>query len=413
MGFYRGPKIVTDGLITLLDAANQDNPVTRNLYTYTNDLANANWSKSRCQLTASATTAPDGTNTAYALNITDSTGLVRLGAPFISSSIGGGPYTFSFYVKQNNCTAQLLDLGVYNGGQTSGTEPSYNILNNFAVTGSQNASTTRTVTSVGNGWYRVATTTTITSSAFTWQNFIDIENGTGTKTNGTGIYIWGPQFEYGTTATTYQAVNTTTRTWPNRINLTSNASLITNPTYDTSNNGCIVFNGISNYAQLTNQSFASTSGSSFTIGVWFKRNNTTPVDFDNVYIMGINGDTNARIWMIFDDNNNGRLTINYYSGSGADYNITLDANQNTTQWHYAVQVIDKVNLQMRGYYDGVLKGTSNITNMANVSTQTGTLSIAGTNYADITIAQFQIYNRALSASEILQNYNATKSRFGL
>ena len=29
------------------------------------------------------------------------------------------------------------------------------------------------------------------------------------------------------------------------------------------------------------------------------------------------------------------------------------------------------------------------------------------------IAQVQMYNRALSAAEILQNYNATKSRFGL
>jgi hypothetical protein len=29
------------------------------------------------------------------------------------------------------------------------------------------------------------------------------------------------------------------------------------------------------------------------------------------------------------------------------------------------------------------------------------------------IASVQIYNRALSATEVLQNYNATKSRFGL
>jgi len=29
------------------------------------------------------------------------------------------------------------------------------------------------------------------------------------------------------------------------------------------------------------------------------------------------------------------------------------------------------------------------------------------------IANFQIYNRALTASEVLQNFNAQKSRFGL
>ena len=34
-------------------------------------------------------------------------------------------------------------------------------------------------------------------------------------------------------------------------------------------------------------------------------------------------------------------------------------------------------------------------------------------YYNGSIANVQIYNRALSAAEILQNYNATKWRFGL
>jgi hypothetical protein len=33
--------------------------------------------------------------------------------------------------------------------------------------------------------------------------------------------------------------------------------------------------------------------------------------------------------------------------------------------------------------------------------------------SNIQIANFQIYNRALTAAEILQNYNATKGRYGL
>ena len=38
---------------------------------------------------------------------------------------------------------------------------------------------------------------------------------------------------------------------------------------------------------------------------------------------------------------------------------------------------------------------------------------ANSNYAPITIGLFRIYSRQLSATEALQNYNATKSRFGL
>jgi hypothetical protein len=36
-----------------------------------------------------------------------------------------------------------------------------------------------------------------------------------------------------------------------------------------------------------------------------------------------------------------------------------------------------------------------------------------TNYFPGSIAVYQIYNRALSAQEVAQNYNALKARFGL
>ena len=194
MAISGGPNIIENGLVLALDAADVFLPVNKNLLTYTNDLSNAAWGKIRSQITASATTAPDGTNTAFAMNITDATGLVRLSQSPISSSIAGGPYTFSVYVKQNTSTAQLLDLGIYNISTTAGTEPSYDILNNFAINGSGGSSISRVVTSVGNGWYRIATTATISNNSI-WYLFFDIEAGAGTKVNGQGIYLWGPQFE--------------------------------------------------------------------------------------------------------------------------------------------------------------------------------------------------------------------------
>jgi hypothetical protein len=38
---------------------------------------------------------------------------------------------------------------------------------------------------------------------------------------------------------------------------------------------------------------------------------------------------------------------------------------------------------------------------------------AVTSFIDAKISTTQIYNRALSATEVLQNYNAQKGRFGL
>jgi hypothetical protein len=57
--------------------------------------------------------------------------------------------------------------------------------------------------------------------------------------------------------------------------------------------------------------------------------------------------------------------------------------------------------------------TGNWNNISSTSLDIGGISSGGTFYCSINIAQVQIYNRALSAQEINQNYNATKTRFGL
>jgi hypothetical protein len=69
------------------------------------------------------------------------------------------------------------------------------------------------------------------------------------------------------------------------------------------------------------------------------------------------------------------------------------------------------------YQNGILIGTGNVSN----SFSTGTLHLAaapagGATYAGYlngNISNILRYNRALSNSEILQNYNATRTRFGL
>ena len=66
------------------------------------------------------------------------------------------------------------------------------------------------------------------------------------------------------------------------------------------------------------------------------------------------------------------------------------------------------------YRDGIADSTSN-TVTSNTLTSAGLLigfSGAGF-YLNGNIGQVQIYNKALTQQEILQNYNATKGRFGL
>jgi hypothetical protein len=65
---------------------------------------------------------------------------------------------------------------------------------------------------------------------------------------------------------------------------------------------------------------------------------------------------------------------------------------------------------------GTISGGYGTIYISSVSVRLGVyrnLSGAFANYLNGNIAQTVMYNRALTATEILQNYNATKSRFGL
>jgi hypothetical protein len=66
------------------------------------------------------------------------------------------------------------------------------------------------------------------------------------------------------------------------------------------------------------------------------------------------------------------------------------------------------------YLNGVNVGTSIYSPSGWGSTYyLGTIIIASGEYLKGNIATTQIYNRSLSVSEILQNFNATRNRFGI
>jgi hypothetical protein len=61
-------------------------------------------------------------------------------------------------------------------------------------------------------------------------------------------------------------------------------------------------------------------------------------------------------------------------------------------------------------YNGTIPATTSASNSVFLI---GSYQGIGGNYSDGNIANVQIYNRPLSATEVAQNYNAIKSRFGL
>ena len=187
----------------------------------------------------------------------------------------------------------------------------------------------------------------------------------------------------------------------------NNGTLINGPTFNGANGGSIVFGGTDDYVkppasttlQLTN----------FTLSSWVRINvqninqfiidTSTNGSFGYGYSYRINSDNKIRFWA-FDANNN--LNSNTTISPNIWYNILVTYN-NTSK----LQSI---------YINGVFDISNTHTNTFVVSTvanlQIGGSSILG-GYFNGRIAQTTFYNRTLSETEILQNYNATKTRFGL
>lgn len=408
---YGTPTIVTNGLVLNLDAASPKAAPTRNLFTYTTDLTYVGWSKFRCSVTASAAIAPDGTNTAFALNMsTGSTDLKRLTAPTVTSAVAGGLYTLSLYVKQNNFSGSGNDtagiqLGNYNNGQTAGTEPAFNVLSNFQTTGSfvlgpvsSGSAVARGVIDAGNGWYRIYTTCNWSPSINAFSTFFDLDNGTvtGSQYAGTGIYIWGPQFEAGYLSP-YQPVSGTTGSWPS-IGSTITGSMFNNPTWISSNGGSVVFDGVNDYVDLNSNSILSGS-TAFTIESFYRTTGTSNGAIFSNYGPGY---TSNSVWFA------GRYGI-YINSSVYVPNSPLPLG---TYCMVATRDISgNVNLYVNNVLvaAGSLPGSipTNINYRIGSDVNTFGEALTGNLYT------LKVYNRALSQAEITQNYNALKSRFGL
>ena len=114
----------------------------------------------------------------------------------------------------------------------------------------------------------------------------------------------------------------------------------------------------------------------------------------------------------------------YYSlvGSGGSFTATSSrANFSFGTWTHFAFVIDSANLLVSPYVNGVLGTTASMSgamnNLSNFVPVLGRDSRYTQGSADRhlkgRIAQVRIYSRALSANEVLKNYNATKSTFGL
>lgn len=183
-------------------------------------------------------------------------------------------------------------------------------------------------------------------------------------------------------------------------------TLTNSPGFNRANQGSIVFDGVDDYVSLSG---AINLSNTFTLLSWIKTSTLTGGDYI-VYGSDANGADN---WFGINGN-----AVNLFATQIADVNnftLTGGTIASTSIWYFigATVNVDTVKVYLNGIeQNSVVKaftiGTWN--SSGNSIGRRGTLS---QRYFPGNIANVVIYGRVLTASEILQNYNATKNRFGL
>ncbi len=207
-------------------------------------------------------------------------------------------------------------------------------------------------------------------------------------------------------------------TWTDLSGNSNNGTLTNGPTFSAGNMGSISFDGTNDYIDTANSTGLNFTNTTGTISFWFKTSASTA---NGPIMISKNMDATGG-WAISMESS----AIPYFetknSGGGATaFYRYVNKVCNDGIWHNVVAVFTTsttviVNNTASMYLDGVLANGAQTQLTVYGGNTAGTVQIArrsSGNYYNGNISSLQIYNRGLTASEILQNYNAVKSRFGL
>jgi len=193
-------------------------------------------------------------------------------------------------------------------------------------------------------------------------------------------------------------------------------TLVNGVGFTSSNNGLFFFDGTNDFINITTDAL-DIGTSNFSVSVWFK---TNAAQNQSLLANQVNNGWNG---FNFGINSSGNLTPTVDWGSSQQYGALQSASTyNDNVWRLATFVMNGATVSnWKLYINGVqvsapLEGTSVSTisgsGISNAIPLTIGYRTAGS-YFSGQIGVAKIYNRALTQQEILQNYNATRKRFGL
>lgn len=291
-------------------------------------------------------------------------------------------WTFSCYIKREDggiLSNSTIGVYIYNMGSNTGNG---------------------VIENVGNGWYRVSRTVTGASNYVSLVGFYNFIAGYK-------YYLSGWQLEKKAYPTAVLLTNTTRGTsvttgggWIDRSGSNNHGELVNGITYD--NDGSLLFDGVNDRVIVSNNSSLNVDKFTLSFVVYPKSSSTK-----EMVIRHSNETSGIGPFEVYQ----GGLSI-YVRHNGASIG-SISNGLILNKWNYIQLTYNKQ--YMRLYLNGVksMEVSRNVATNSSI----GPLCIGGYydgSYSfDGKIASVSLINTDLTEQQILQNFNATKSRFDL
>jgi len=197
-------------------------------------------------------------------------------------------------------------------------------------------------------------------------------------------------------------------TWTDLSENGNNGTLTNGVGYSSNNAGSLTFDGVNDFVTTNNQLDPDAYGlfadntSSWSVSSWFNPNNTTGA------VTGKSGGTGAMATYVVWMRTSTTLSTRLRGGTILDINSSITAN-----WYEVTITWDGTTA--RAYLNGEFVNTISVGTVENqinnfcVGATAGGASV----FYNGNISNVIVYNRALSAAEIQQNFNALRGRYGI
>lgn len=409
MSNISGPNSESNGLILALDAGNPESYSPNRFWAGT-DIAD--WAVtgagtgSRCYIgTDNDVASPVGGRTFRQ----DQTGADPYTNTYASArwnlipTTAGDTWTISAYGKAS--TSGNAEIFVFGATATGAVDTGGNYYDLYAA----NCAMTT-------DWQRFSLTTTMANAATQYYQFrLDgLQDGVGGET------VWwdGVQIEAGNTMSGFNAAKGSNAIgeWADISGNSNNGTLVNAPTWT---DGYFDFDyTASQRVEIgSNSSLNFLGTAAYTLEAWVypTRNpgasNWTGV-FDREFNVGAGRDGYNLYFLGSAGTDTFFVSERWCSGVRTPVSVTVAQSLSVNAWQHIVAVYDGTNLRL--YRNGSLAAgpTASSGSITNATT-TVTIAERGGNYFDGRIAAANIYDQALTAAQVLQNFNAQRQRFGI